>query len=289
MFSSVSPSTSAIVDCVDWIQRLQRAFGSPNFVAAMELCGWGRYLASLYTYGASVPGQYMPDLDRAECILFWGYNPAVSRLAHATATRAALNRGAKLIVVDPRRAGLATKADPWLRVRPGTDAALALAITHVMIERGWYDEAFVRRWTNAPLLVRGDTGRFLRASDLQATGMPGTTSPGTPSPASRVVDPTPAAVTSTTPTGSRLAGAVEVSDRRRHGHLPARLRPARRAVPGVAAEVAEEITGVPADRDRARRAGPVGAPPGRLLHVERSRAAQRHDPDHPGRSTSCTR
>ena len=125
----MSPSTSAIVDCVDWIQRLQRAFGSPNFVASMELCGWGRYLASLYTYGASVPGLYMPDLDRAECILFWGYNPSVSRLAHATATREALRRGAKLIVVDPRRAGLASKADLWLRVRPGTDAALALAIT----------------------------------------------------------------------------------------------------------------------------------------------------------------
>jgi anaerobic selenocysteine-containing dehydrogenase len=166
VFSSVSPSTSAIVDCVEWIQRLQRAFGSPNFVSSMELCGWGRHLASLYTYGASVPGQYMPDLERAECILFWGYNPAVSRLAHATATRAALHRGAKLVVVDPRRAGLASKADAWLRVRPGTDAALALAITHVMIERGWYDEPFVRRWTNASLLVRVDTGRFLRAGDL---------------------------------------------------------------------------------------------------------------------------
>jgi anaerobic selenocysteine-containing dehydrogenase len=92
----------------------------------------------------------------------------VSRLAHATATRAALRRGAKLIVVDPRRAGLATKADPWLRVRPGTDAALALAITDVMIERGWFDEAFVRRWTNGPLLVRGDTGRLLRAKDVTA-------------------------------------------------------------------------------------------------------------------------
>jgi anaerobic selenocysteine-containing dehydrogenase len=170
VFASVSPSTSAIVDCVDWIQRLQRAFGSPNLVTAMELCGWGRHLASLYTYGASVPGAFMPDLERAECILFWGYNPMVSRLAHATDTRAALRRGAKLVVVDPRRAGLASKADTWLRVRPGTDAALALAITHVMIERGWYDEPFVRRWTNGPLLVRTDTGRMLRADDLAAGG-----------------------------------------------------------------------------------------------------------------------
>lgn len=173
VFSSVSPSTSAIVDCVDWIQRLQRASGSPNFVASMELCGWGRYLASLYTFGAPVPGQFMPDLDRAGCILFWGYNPSVSRLAHATATKAALRRGAKLIVVDPRRAGLASKAEPWLQVRPGTDAAVALAITNVMIERGWYDDPFVRRWTNGPLLVRSDLGRFLRADDLATGGNSG--------------------------------------------------------------------------------------------------------------------
>jgi anaerobic selenocysteine-containing dehydrogenase len=172
-FSSVSPSTSAIVDCVDWIQRLQRAFGSPNLVTSMELCGWGRYLASLYTYGDSVPGAYMPDLDRAGCILFWGYNPSVSRLTHATATRAALRRGARLVVVDPRQAGLATKADPWLRVRPGTDAALAVAMTNVMIERGWYDAPFVRRWTNGPLLVRTDTRRLLRAADLAPEGDPG--------------------------------------------------------------------------------------------------------------------
>src|SRR5262249_37740110 len=59
--------------------------------------------------------------------------------------------------------------DAWLRVRPGTDAALALGIANVMISRGWYDRTFVRDWTNGPLLVRSDTGCLLRESDL-ATG-----------------------------------------------------------------------------------------------------------------------
>jgi anaerobic selenocysteine-containing dehydrogenase len=85
---------------------------------------------------------------------------------HATATVEARRRGAKLISVDPRRAGLASEADCWLRVRPGTDAALALAITGVLLERGWYDVEFVRRFTNAPLLVRADTGRLLRSDDV---------------------------------------------------------------------------------------------------------------------------
>src|SRR5690606_22018010 len=78
-----------------------------------------------------------------------------------------------LIVVDPRRAGLARQADVWLRVRPGTDAALALAIANVMIERGWFDAAFVREWTNGPLLVRADDGRLLRERDLDPGGSPG--------------------------------------------------------------------------------------------------------------------
>jgi anaerobic selenocysteine-containing dehydrogenase len=166
VFSNSSPSCTSISDSVDWIMRLRRAFGSPNHMTYMELCGWGRYLASIYTYGASVPGVYMPDLDHAGIILYWGYNPSVARLAHATATVAALRRGARLVVVDPKRAGLAGRADHWLRVRPGTDAALALAMVHVLLDRGWFDEHFVRQWTNAPLLVREDTGRFLRAGQV---------------------------------------------------------------------------------------------------------------------------
>jgi anaerobic selenocysteine-containing dehydrogenase len=163
-FSSSSPSTSAISDAVDWVQRLVRAFGTPNYCNYMELCGWGRYLAPLYTFGAPVPGVYVPDLENAGCILFWGYNPSVARLAHATSTVAALGRGAKLIVVDPRKAGLAAKADHWLRVRPGTDAALALSLIHVMIENGWYDAGFVRDWTNAADVVDGETVWNLLAS-----------------------------------------------------------------------------------------------------------------------------
>ncbi len=172
VFTVVSPSTSASIDVVDWIQRLQFAFGSPSLCVAMELCGWGRYLAPIYTYGTSVPGSYMPDLDNAGCILFWGYNPNLARLSHAVATREARKRGAKLIIVDPRRIGLAKRADAWLQVRPGTDGALALALAHVMIEGGWYDQPFVREWTNGPLLVRGDSGRLLRERDLSESGSP---------------------------------------------------------------------------------------------------------------------
>ena len=141
---------------------------APTTSYSMELCGWGRYLATAYTFGAPVPGAFMPDLERAGCILFWGYNPSLARIVHATAAVAALKRGARLVVVDPRRVGLASRATQWLRVRPGTDTALALSIAHVMIERGWFDRDFVRDWTNGPLLVRDDNGRLLRERDIVA-------------------------------------------------------------------------------------------------------------------------
>jgi anaerobic selenocysteine-containing dehydrogenase len=176
VFTSASPSTSATADSLHWIQRLMRAFGSPNLCVSMELCGWGR-AAAAFTFGVGFglgSGTAMPDLERAGCILFWGYNPSIARLAHATSTVAALKRGTRLIVVDPRRVGLANKADLWLRVRPGSDGALALGIAGVMIARGWYDRAFVRDWSNGPLLVRADTGRLLTEHDLSTDGSRGT-------------------------------------------------------------------------------------------------------------------
>jgi len=100
----------------------------------------------------------------------WGHNPSTSLLAAATKVADAKARGAKLIVVDPRRIGFAVKADCWLRVRPGTDAAIALLIAGVMIDQGWFDSEFVRDWTNGPFLVRDDDGTMLRSETLAAGG-----------------------------------------------------------------------------------------------------------------------
>jgi anaerobic selenocysteine-containing dehydrogenase len=109
----------------------------------------------------------MADMGNSGCVILWGYNPSIARLTHATLIAEALKRGMRLIVVDPRRAGLANKADIWLRVRPGTDGALALGIANMMIQRNWYDREFLRECSNGPLLVRADTGRLLTQSDME--------------------------------------------------------------------------------------------------------------------------
>lgn len=171
--SQSSASTTAIGDSAPYIKRLMNAFGTPNLVSALDVCGWSRAFATRYIYGVGVVatgggGGAMADIGNAGCLILWGYNPSISRLTHATATVEALKRGMKLIVVDPRNAGLTNKADVWMRVRPGTDGALAMGLAHLMIERGWFDDAFVRDWTNAPMLVRADTGRLLKAQDVHA-------------------------------------------------------------------------------------------------------------------------
>jgi anaerobic selenocysteine-containing dehydrogenase len=171
-FSQSSASTTAIADSAAYVRRLMNAFGTPNLLSGLELCGWGRGFATRYVFGvgsvATNLGGAMADIADSGCLILWGYNPSFSRITHATATIAGLKRGMKLIVIDPRNVGLANKADVWLRVRPGTDGALALGLANIMIERGWHDEGFVRAWSNGPLLVRSDTGRLLKAKDLAA-------------------------------------------------------------------------------------------------------------------------
>jgi anaerobic selenocysteine-containing dehydrogenase len=177
-FSQSSPSTTAIADSAAFVVRLMNAFGTPNMVSALELCGWGRGFATRYVFGVGSvatgsAGGAMADIAESGCLILWGYNPSFSRITHATATVAGLKRGLKLIVIDPRNVGLANKADVWLRVRPGTDGALALGIANIMIERGWYGQEFVRAWSNGPLLVRSDIDRLLKAEDLVSGGSSG--------------------------------------------------------------------------------------------------------------------
>jgi anaerobic selenocysteine-containing dehydrogenase len=164
-FGLTTPSGTPISDDLKWIERFTNAFGSPNVAYGTEICNWHKDHAHAYTFGRGVAS---PDFERSECIVLWGHNPSATWLDHATATRSARTRGARLVVVDPRRAGFAGRADQWLRVRPGADGALALGIAGEMMRNGWFDAAFVRDWTNGPLLVRTDSHRFVRAADLAA-------------------------------------------------------------------------------------------------------------------------
>jgi molybdopterin-containing oxidoreductase family molybdopterin binding subunit len=99
-------------------------------------------------------------------ILLWGANSADTRLVDFHFVTAAQQGGAKLVCIDPNHSATAQRADLWISPRPGTDVALALALVDEIFSHGWQDEDFLRRYTNAPFLVRRDNGALLRAGDL---------------------------------------------------------------------------------------------------------------------------
>ncbi|HLI28657.1 MAG TPA: molybdopterin-dependent oxidoreductase [Chloroflexota bacterium] len=164
-FCKGTSSGTALSDSEPWLARLSHAFGTPNVVGTTYLCNWHRDTGNVYTLGMPLP---TPDFERAGAILLWGHNPGATSLAFARAIAAAQGRGARLVVVDPRRVGFAARADVHLQPRPGTDGALALALIHALVRQDGHDAAFVREWTNGPLLLRADTGRLLRWAELQA-------------------------------------------------------------------------------------------------------------------------
>jgi nitrate reductase alpha subunit len=77
-----------------------------------------------------------------------------------------MERGAKIVVIAPEYGAPSTKADYWIPIRPQTDAALWLGVTRLMMEHRWYDEAFIKAFTDFPLLVRTDTLTRLRAHEV---------------------------------------------------------------------------------------------------------------------------
>jgi anaerobic selenocysteine-containing dehydrogenase len=128
-------------------RRFMNIIGSPNITCTGYVCHWPRVLAGKYTYGI---GRAFPEYRGARCIMIWGSNPAgtaemglrVGQIIHAQ------EDGAKLIVVDPILSPMASKADTWLQLWPGSDAALALGMLNVIITEELYDKEFVRNWTH---------------------------------------------------------------------------------------------------------------------------------------------
>jgi len=84
------------------------------------------------------------DLANASMIILWGKNPAETNVQEMIHIEKARQQGAKIVVIDPRRTLTADKADMLIRPRPGTDAALALAMARVIIDRGLTDREFIR-------------------------------------------------------------------------------------------------------------------------------------------------
>ncbi|MGE5303392.1 MAG: molybdopterin-containing oxidoreductase family protein [Alphaproteobacteria bacterium] len=111
-------------------------------------------------------GHEFADAVNSRMIVLWGGNGADTRLVDFHFVLEAQRRGAKIICIDPNCTATADQSDLWISLRPGTDTALALSLLHEMLEHRLQDNAFLLAHTNAPFLVRSDTGAFLREADV---------------------------------------------------------------------------------------------------------------------------
>jgi anaerobic selenocysteine-containing dehydrogenase len=169
--------------------RLANTFGSPNVVGPQNVCHMPREIAGMLTCG------FFPAADYANptgAVVVWGSNLTATNEEGVIRTRL-LDRlkqdSPRLVVIDPRRTELARRADVWLPVRPGTDAALALGFLNVIIEEGLYDLEFVENYTHgfedlrrrvqdfppkkAAALAGVDPEKLMKAARIYGTARPG--------------------------------------------------------------------------------------------------------------------
>jgi len=77
-----------------------------------------------------------------------------------------MERGGKIVVITPEYSPSATRANYWLTIRPNTDAALLLGVTKIIIDNKWYDEKFIKEFTDMPILIRKDNLKRLNAEQV---------------------------------------------------------------------------------------------------------------------------
>lgn len=137
--------------CRDGFLQFMGEFGSPNLTSVANIC-----MAPRMTAFKAVTGEIRaePDYDNTRLVLFWGSNPLVAERFSSYAAYNGLKqilprlkrRGVRIVCIDPFETPTAKQADAWVRINPGTDTALGLAMIHVIIEEGLHDEQFVTRY-----------------------------------------------------------------------------------------------------------------------------------------------
>ena len=123
-------------------QLFKAAFGSPNFFSVESICYRMRIRTRQLTFG-----KYPTEELNSNLYVLWGHNPDASDFPLRMAMNESFKKGAKLVVIDPKRIALADRAEMYLQIRPGTDGALALAVIQVIVEEDLYDHDFVEKYT----------------------------------------------------------------------------------------------------------------------------------------------
>jgi anaerobic selenocysteine-containing dehydrogenase len=129
----------------EFMQRLGKTLGTPNFATVDNVCSKARSLADKYTFGQKC----FPDYNHpSECLIVWGRNSLdTGGESRMDIIRQAREHGTKILVIDPRETSITRLAHQWVKPRPGSDGYLGLALLKTIIEEGLHDREFVERYT----------------------------------------------------------------------------------------------------------------------------------------------
>ena len=123
-----------------FLQRLAYSFGSVNYGSESSSCFTSTILSWKCATGAEM---VQPDLGRAGVFLGWCANPGISSYLMNIGLQKNRERGMKVIIIDPRITPASRNCDLHLRIRPGTDGALALCLGRELIHNGWIDQEYI--------------------------------------------------------------------------------------------------------------------------------------------------
>ncbi len=128
-----------------YMKRFANVYGTPNFMGVGSICNAARTMADTITLG----GVTKPDIANTHLLIIWGANPFASNEPFPPKEISQLKkRGGKLVVVDPRRTEVASKADVHLAIKPGRDEILILNMLHVILGEDLWDKEFTEKWVN---------------------------------------------------------------------------------------------------------------------------------------------
>ncbi|HEU4383650.1 MAG TPA: molybdopterin-dependent oxidoreductase [Anaeromyxobacteraceae bacterium] len=124
------------------------------------------------TWGVQTDSCESADWFNSKLIWLQGANLLETRIPDAHYFTEARAKGTKIVAFFPEYAPVSIHADVYVPIKPGTDAAMNMAAANYIVSNNLHDAFYVKRYTDLPFLVRTDTGKFLRQSDLAAGGSP---------------------------------------------------------------------------------------------------------------------
>ena len=155
-----------------WVKNFFKIYGTPNITKHSSTCHTDRDAAYKTFFGKFVgPGGLATDYLNADLVIFAGGRNPFGGIVATTWTKMlseGKKRGLKLIVIDPKYTEVAEVADQWIPIKPGTDLALFLAMINEVINKGYYDEDFLKTYTNATMLIDASTGDPLGTKEIES-------------------------------------------------------------------------------------------------------------------------